>query len=244
MVRGLASCEGSVDCTPWLLSRKMLKFMGKQDQLAVTAASLALERAGLGPGCPGLGLYLVVGHIPFESDDMLPLARESSQDGTFSMERFSTIGLDQVNPLLTFRCLPNMPAFHCSLNLKIQGPSFTSFPGLGQFYLALEQAHWDLHEGRVETALVGAVADHNNFLVDYQRKRLGQTRHLPDLAAFLCLGREGPGPRLLEWRVHFDGQCGQETTAAELVLTLERGQREQDWHTLDGYHCFSRWSET
>ena len=45
-----------------------------------------------------------------------------------------------LNPLLTFRCLSNMPAFHVSVNFDVQGPYFVTYPGAGQLYLALEEA--------------------------------------------------------------------------------------------------------
>ena len=240
---GLACCLGAVDSSSYLKSRKQLKFMGKQDQLAVVAASQAAARAGLTPQqLASAGLYLVVGHIPFEEEDMLPLARESTEDGLFSMERFSSNGLDQVNPLLTFRCLPNMPAFHVSLNLGIQGPSFTTYPGLGQFYQALEQALWALHEGQIDVALVGAVADQNNFLVDYHWGRHGILSERHDVAGFLCLQRHG-STRLVDFSLAYTGQRGEATAygPADLIWQLGQGNLIHRAHTLDGLLCNSRW---
>ena len=43
-----------------------------------------------------------------------PLLAASVENGAFSMPAFSTTGFRAVNGLLTFRCLPNMPAFHVS----------------------------------------------------------------------------------------------------------------------------------
>ncbi|MGE0489222.1 MAG: beta-ketoacyl synthase N-terminal-like domain-containing protein [Vulcanimicrobiota bacterium] len=240
---GLALCQDPVDCIPWLRSRKMLKFMGKQDRLAVAAACQAAAQADLDPGAlEQAGLYLVSGHIPFEKDDMLPLAEHSTEQGVFSMERFSSDGLDQVNPLLTFRCLPNMPIFHVSLNLGIRGPSMTSFPGLGQFYQVLEQALWALQEGQIELAIVGAVADQNNFLVDYHRQRRS---HPPgqDVAGFLCL-RKGPGlARLHEFSIAYDGQVASPSPwgPAELIHQLSQQQWSHRAHTPDGLTVACRW---
>ena len=104
------------------------------------------------------------------------------------MEEFSTVGIEQVNPLLTFRCLPNMPAFHVSLNFGLQGPYFVTYPGIGQFYLALEAAASALCGGEIDYALVGGVADQRNFLVDYHFSRLprgGIERR--DAAAVMCM---------------------------------------------------------
>jgi 3-oxoacyl-(acyl-carrier-protein) synthase len=179
------------EALPFLKSRKTLKFMGKQDKLAVAAAGKALRQAAIPAEASrsGLGLYLAVGYIPFERADIEVLAGNSLRAGAFSMDRFSHAALDQINPLLTFRCLPNMPLFHVSLNFGIQGPSFVTYPGAGQFYLALERAAKALRSGKVGHALVGGVADQENFLVDFHLGRSPATRawKARDAAAFLCL---------------------------------------------------------
>jgi hypothetical protein len=182
------------DPLPYLKVKKLRKFMGVQDDLAVVAAARALESAGLAGVALGerAGLYLVVGPIPFEKADLDPLLEASVEDGEFSMRRFSTAGFKAVNGLLTFRCLPNMPAFHVSVNFDIQGPYFVSYPGPGQFYLALEQAKIALEEGDIDVALVGGVAHSRNFLSAWHHSRLKPPVHedsLRDAAGFLVLER-------------------------------------------------------
>jgi 3-oxoacyl-(acyl-carrier-protein) synthase len=143
---------------PFLKSRKMRKYMGKQDELAVIAAGEALRMSGI--ATPMLeadeaktGVYLCVGYIPFERADIDALTSGSIRDGEFSMECFSTVGIEQVNPLLTFRCLPNMPIFHVSLNFGLRGPYFVTYPGIGQLYLALELAATALRSGEIDCTL-------------------------------------------------------------------------------------------
>lgn len=177
--------------TALLKNPKMKKFMGKQDKMAVIAAHSAVQQANIPKEAfrENTGLFLSVGFIPFEYSDIEPLARHSAEDGKFSMERFSTEGISQVNPLLTFRCLPNMPIFHVSLNLGIQGPSFTTYPGIGQFYLALQEATEMLQNNTIQFALVGGVADQNNFLVQhhFQKTQPFLEKQLVDSAGFICL---------------------------------------------------------
>ncbi len=205
-----ASRSPQPDVLPWLRSRKTRKFMGLQDQLAVIAAGLAAQKAGLSENelQHKTGVYLCVGYIPFEREDIEAIARNSILNGEFSMERFSTAGFDQVNPLLTFRCLPNMPIFHVSLNLGIQGPYFITYPGPGQFYLALEQACFALQSYQVDFALVGGVADQNNFLVQHHFSRTPGLSHvnLIDAAGFLCLQRysESAAIRLHGLEIEYD----------------------------------------
>jgi hypothetical protein len=189
--------DGDAPCDPmpYLKVKKLRKYMGVQDDLAVVAAAKALESAGLA-GTPlgeRAGLYLAVGYIPFEQADIEPLLAGSLDgQGRFSMERFSTDGFRQVNGLLTFRCLPNMPAFHVSVNFDIQGPYFSTYPGPGQFYLALEEALTALAEGSIDVALVGGVAHQRNILVERHFTRVEPPvlgNQLLDAAGFLVLER-------------------------------------------------------
>lgn len=183
------------DPTPYLRAPKMRKYMGVQDDLAVIAAARAFESAGLRDHNPErVGLYLAVGYIPFEQSDLDPLLAASLEDGCISMERFSTAGFRAVNGLLTFRCLPNMPAFHISVNCNIQGPYFVTYPGPAQFYLALEEAVFALREGTIDVALVGGVAHQRNFLVEYHFGRIDKPiprNQLRDAAGCLVLERAG-----------------------------------------------------
>jgi hypothetical protein len=200
VVTGCAHVVGpDCDATPLLKSRKMRKFMGRQDELAVIAAARAVEAAALpvalGERC---GLYLSVGFIPFEGSDLSMLVEASSAEGRFSMEQFSTRAYRSLSPLLTFRCLPNMPAFHVSLNLDVQGPYSVGYPGIGQFYLALEEAAAALDEGAIDVALVGGVADQDNVLVHHHFGRIDgpiDPGALTSAAGFLVLERRHDADR-------------------------------------------------
>ncbi|MCP4692184.1 MAG: hypothetical protein GY859_29330, partial [Desulfobacterales bacterium] len=93
---------------------------------------------------------------------------------------------------LAFSCLPNMPAHHLSANFDIQGEYFITYPGVAQFYLALQEAVARLREGSLDLALVGGVADQNNFLVEnhWSKRRPGATPRAADAAGFITLERE------------------------------------------------------
>lgn len=171
--------------------------MGMQDDLAVVAAGRALASAGLAGVALGerAGLYLVVGYIPFEREDMEELVAASVENDRFSMARSSTQGFDAINPLLTFRCLPNMPAYHISANFDLQGPYFVTYPGPGQFYVALEEARVALETGEVDVAIVGGVAHQRNFLVFHHFSRIDH----PVAAARLL---DAAGCLVLETQAH------------------------------------------
>ncbi|MCA9646536.1 MAG: hypothetical protein H6718_35175 [Polyangiaceae bacterium] len=210
------AAEGEAETAPlakptqFLKERKSLKYMGLQDQLAVLVAGRALERSNLlgqefGDRC---GLYLAVGYIPFEEPDIAPVLAASMQGSEFSLEKFSKEGYTRAHPLLAFRCLPNMPAYHVAANFGISGPYSVVYPGGGQLYQALEQALDDLQEERVDWALVGGVAHQRNFLVEHHMRRqlpsVGADK-LRDAASMLLL-RRGTATsrcRLLETQVAY-----------------------------------------
>jgi hypothetical protein len=163
------------DAAAWLKVPKNRKFMGPQDELAVVAAGRALERAGRSATPLGerAGLYMAVGYIPFEREQLTLLLENSKDpDGGFSMARFSTSAFTALKPLLTFRCLSNMPAFHVSLNFDLQGPYFVTYPGPGQMYVALQEAVEALRAREIDVALVCGVAHQRNALVEHHFARL------------------------------------------------------------------------
>jgi 3-oxoacyl-(acyl-carrier-protein) synthase len=190
------------DFAPFLKVRKNRKFMGPQDELAVAAAGRALVAADRGPATLGerAGLYMAVGYVPFEQVHLDEL-RQSSVDaaGAFSPQRFARDAFASLNPLLTFRCLSNMPAFHVSVNFDVQGPYLVTYPGVGQLYLALEEAAEALRARRVDVALVCGVAYQRNALVEHHFSRLGPAGSmapLADAAGCLVLERaDGAGRR-------------------------------------------------
>lgn len=214
------------DPRPYLKVKKLRKFMGVQDDLAVVSAGLALGSAGLSGVSLGerTGLYLAVGYIPFEQADIEELLTRSLEGDRFCMAKFSTTGFDAVNPLLTFRCLPNMPAYHISANFDLQGPYLVTYPGPGQFYLALEEASAALTDGIIDVALVGGVAHQRNFLVTRHFNRIDPpvaADRLTDAAGCLVLETLGHAKarsarirgRLLGFEVAYRRHHPFETTA-------------------------------
>ena len=193
VVTGIGAVRDGGDPTPFVRLRKLRKFMGRQDDLAVVAAGRALASASLAaPLGERCGLFLTVGYIPFETEDIDRLLEASLDDERFSMARFAANAFGAINPLLTFRVLPNMPAFHVSLNFDIQGPYAVSYPGIGQFYTVLEEAWAALESGAIDVALVGGVADQRNFLVEHHFSRLDppvDAARLANVGAFLTIER-------------------------------------------------------
>ena len=176
-----------------LRNKKSIKFMAKQDKMAVIAATNAFNMAGINGHSAGgnTGLYFAIGHIPFEQAPLDVLVEKSVIDNEFSMQQFSTQAAHALNPLLTFKCLPNMPVFHVSYNLNITGGYYVTYPGAGQWFQALQKAMIDLESQRVEYAIVGAVADQLNPVVKHhvRRTQAASVERLIDSACVLVLSK-------------------------------------------------------
>lgn len=179
VVTGLQSVVAAADAAlpspvEYLRQKKTQKYMGVQDQLAVWCAGRALQQATLEPASLGerAGLFLAVGYIPFTRDDIDPVLGGSLESQEFSEARFGREGYQRAHPLLTFRCLPNIPAYHISANFNVQGRYFVSYPGPAQLYQALVEAVAALDAKEVDVALVGGVAHQRNFLVEHHFSRL------------------------------------------------------------------------
>ena len=247
VVTGIGAVTGSCDSTPFLKTKKLRKFMGKQDELAVVAAARAVAGRPLNP--ERTGLYMTVGYIPFEHEDIERLTNASRDGDRFSMERFAANAFEAVHPLLTFRVLPNMPAFHVSLNLDIQGPYAVTYPGIAQFYLAMEEAIAALDSDAIDVALLGAVADQRNLLVEEHFASHGiDPATLENAAAFLVLERNGPAKaRLIESSIKYVPSMDDEPLLrygpAQLgvALATATGTFTHSATTRDGFQISSTW---
>ncbi len=259
--------ERACDPAEFLVSRKSRKFMGLQDQLAVVAVGRALASAGL-ERAQGerTGLFAAVGYIPFERADIDPVLADSLTDGRFDVLRFGREGYTRAHPLLTFRCLPNMPAYHVSANFDVRGPCMVGYPGPGQTYLALDEARALLEEGAIDRAIVLGVAHQRNFLVEHHHERIGVgPERLRDAGACVLLARDGQGrarARLDSLRVDYTsfdplaeiptlreapaagaelGPASPLAAVAAWIAGGARGPREHRVDARDGLSGRSRW---
>lgn len=186
--------SAQVDPTPHLLVRKSRKYLSPQDDLAVVTAANALANSSMTKGHLGerAGLAVCVGYLSFDRKDTDPVLAVSVEDGRFSMPRFASDGMRKTHPLLTFRCLPNMPAFHVSVNFDLRGPYWCTYPSEAQSYAALARAIDWIEEDEADVVLVGAVAHQRNFLVEHHLARVEHpidARSLRDAGAMLVLER-------------------------------------------------------
>ncbi len=184
---------GEGDVRPFLRTPNLRKLLGPWDRLAVMAAARAIEAANL-PLDLGerAGLFMVVGHVPAQKDNMETLMEDSlDENGDFSEALNCRNAYLNFNPIWTFHSLTNSPAFFVSSSFNIQGTYFVTFSEPGQFYLALEECIYALRAGRADMAVVGATVDQDNEMVRFHYRRT-----LPPLAEEEL--RSGAGFLILE----------------------------------------------
>lgn len=189
---GGAALSHDADPVPFLRVRKSAKFMSKQDRLALASAARAVQSARLTPELldTQVAISMCVGVIPFKEDEAVQVAERSRRGNEFSMEAFSRDAYEVVNPMLVFACLPNMPAYHLSVNLGIRGGYYLTYPSCVESYMALQNAVDALSAGQARAVLFGAAADQQNFLALNHQRKTGQTLPAPDCACFLVLETE------------------------------------------------------
>lgn len=115
---------------PYMKRRKDLKVMSRDAQLALVAAGLAVEDAGLDPREPGawpfaaedVALYMGVGLEPGDVTELGPAAAAArGADGRIDLEALGSVGIDRIPPLSALVTLPNMALAHVSINLELMG---------------------------------------------------------------------------------------------------------------------------
>ena len=104
--------------------RKMVKLMSREAQMAVSAAGLAIDDAGIKDYyCPHrTGLYLGTGLTSGELEDLIRLIEHSiDENDRFSYQKMGSEALHNCNPLLSFKILTNMPLCYISMLFHVKG---------------------------------------------------------------------------------------------------------------------------
>jgi hypothetical protein len=179
-----------------LINKKDRKLMSKQDKLALVSASDAWKKLSLENNFnpDRVGIYFCVGILPFEDRPLQKIAEQSQIDGQFDYQKFSKDCFESMNPLLTFKCLPNMPLYHISFNLGVTGRYLMTYPGHQDLFGALERAIDDLNDGIVDYAIIGGACDQNNVLVQHHLQRCQKSlqEKALDCSATLVLSKREP----------------------------------------------------
>lgn len=136
-------------------SKKSLKVMSRDIQLAVAASTLAVQDAHISLDSMDrtrAGVTLGSGLINNELEELgLGIKQSFDEKGQFQLKRFGREGLRALYPLWLLKYLPNMPACHISILHGLKGPSNTlttsatgGVQAVGEAYRVIERDDADL----------------------------------------------------------------------------------------------------
>jgi len=155
-------CAAIVDFHPedFIAEAKLIRLMGRDAQLAVAAAHIALADAAMDSDRfytpEDIGLFGATGMSGLPVREIVPLLKASSDAvGHFDLEKFGEAGLRAVSPILSFKILGNMPICFVSICENIQGPNAVYTPWEGHGARAIEAGILALQASDANCVLVG-----------------------------------------------------------------------------------------
>ena len=134
--------------------------MNRDAQMAVVAARLAMEDAGVRSGATyaseDIALFGATGMTGLPVEEISRLVECSAgQDGSLDLNRLGQVGLKRVRPVLSFKILANIPICFVSIFEGIRGENGVYTPWEGQGARAIEAGVRAIRQGRAACALVG-----------------------------------------------------------------------------------------
>lgn len=152
----------------YVTQRKALKVMARDIQLAVAAASLALDD-GSAKSIEILrerfGLIVGSGVLNHEIDELAASVMASLGAGQrLDLKKFGSEGLSALFPLWLLKYLPNMPACHISIFFNLQGPNNTLTTGPSAGLQAVSEAFHIIRRGSADCMLAGGAESKLNPL--------------------------------------------------------------------------------
>ncbi|OIO37070.1 MAG: hypothetical protein AUJ72_05310 [Candidatus Omnitrophica bacterium CG1_02_46_14] len=148
------------DPEKYITQKKSLKVMARDIQLAVAAASLALEDASaknLNESHERFGVIVGSGVLDHELDELAYCIENSlDDDRNLDLKKFGSDGISALFPLWLLKYLPNMPACHISIFFDLEGPNNTITTGASSGLQAVGEAYRIIQRGSADLMLAGA----------------------------------------------------------------------------------------
>ena len=156
----LCAAVRNFDAEEYFPENKTLRLMNRDAQMAVVAGRLAMEDAAIKSGktyrSEDIALFGSTGMACMSVEEISRVIRyAANDDGSLSLERFGSIALRRVRPVLTFRILANMPICFVSIFENIRGPNAVYTPWEGHGAQAISAGFRAIERGDVPCALVG-----------------------------------------------------------------------------------------
>lgn len=170
-------------------SRKSLKLMSREIQLAVASSQLALQDSGLDLTSINrrrFGISIGTGIINNELDEVgLGIKNGIKDSGEFCMQKFGQDGIRSLYPLWLLKYLPNMPACHISITHGLSGPSNTITTSSAAGTQAIGEACRIIERGDADLMLSGGTDSKINAMGLARFNSLGLLsfqNHIPEKA--------------------------------------------------------------
>ncbi len=170
-------------------TRKSLKVMSRDIQLAVAASGLAVADSGIQWETldrTRAGVVLGSGLINNELEELGAGIKQSLDEaGKFQMKRFGREGIRALYPLWLLKYLPNMPACHISILHGLKGPNNTLTTSSTGCIQAVGEAYRVIQRDDADVMLVGASDSKLNPLGLSRLHLLGllsERNHIPEKA--------------------------------------------------------------
>ena len=147
------------DPLTYIKSRKSLKLMSREIQMAVVVSYLAMQDAAIeiekiDRGRFGISLGTSI--INNELDEVGAGIRAAiDQDGKFDMRKYGQEGIRAMYPLWFLKYLPNMPACHITIAHGLKGPSNTITTSSAAATQAIGEAYQIIRRGDSDLMLAG-----------------------------------------------------------------------------------------
>ncbi len=152
----------------FITQRKALKVMARDIQLAVAAASQAIEDGGaktLTAGRERFGVVVGSGVLNHELQELAYSVQNSlGEDGRLDLRKFGEEGMRALFPLWLLKYLPNMPACHISILFNLQGPNNTITTGPSAGLQAVGEAFRIIQRGAADLMVAGGAESKLNPL--------------------------------------------------------------------------------
>ena len=140
---------------------KTLRLMNRDAQMAVVAARLAMQDAGVVPDrlypAEEIALFGATGLSGMPPAEMAGLIQNAAgADGALDLRRFGEVALKKVRPVLSFKILGNMPICFVSIFENLRGPNAVYTPWEGHGAQAIAAGIRAIASGESPCAVVGA----------------------------------------------------------------------------------------
>lgn len=143
----------------YISDAKILRFMSRETLMAASAAVICLQDSGIKVGATigeyDIALFSGTGSSGLDFRDIGNMLDNSADDisGLFDAVKFGKTGINRLNPLTSFKILPNMPLAAVAMITGIKGSNLVFNPWEGNALLALTEAISEIKAGREKIVL-------------------------------------------------------------------------------------------